>query len=171
MLSADLYRTDFSGVDLSLFPNIPAEVWRLAKIDRRTVMPKDVPDFEAAEYDIELFKNVPPENAWSCTPKMCADRLLGRASNTNIAVRAMSLLGSPKSSTDDKIWALCTMGCMARHDKKLEPSQVDILTAFIREQRPCHPITCSKHMKTGFPEGKWLCNVLIDPGKQPGSGV
>ncbi len=173
LLNAELYRTDFSGVDLSLFPNIPAEVWRLTKIDSRTVMPKDMPDFEAAEYDIELFKNAPPENAWSCTPKMCADRLLGRVSNTNIAVRAMSLLSSQKSSADDKVWALCTMGCLARHDKKLEPSQVDILTAFIREQRPWSTEDLFKTYEPISPEVQMALYILIDPenNRDPGYDV
>lgn len=132
---AKIYGADFKSADMRALYGFSDETLRLVLIDSDTLLPSPPEDFEAASYDVDIFhKNLERfgEPAYGCTQKMCEDRLKGRASNTNLALRAMSFIDAPNTTADEKLWGLCTMGCIARYDKKLEPSQVDILAAFVR---------------------------------------
>ena len=172
---ASLYGTNFSSVDLTALPDVGPEVWRLTVINEETVMSGNVPDFQDASYDIALFNTWKDKigteadteeeivDKWSCTPKMCQDRLLGRASNRNITLRAMSLLDSPKSSMDEKVWSLCTMGCVARHDRKLEPSQIDLIAEYIRQNVPWSLEDLFKPFKPIPVDVQMALYILTDP--------
>lgn len=132
---AKIYGADFRGADMRNLSGFSAETLRLTLIDADTLLPSPPEDFEAASYDVDIFhKNLETLGypAYGCTQKMCEDRLKGRVSNTNLALRAMSFIDAPNTTLDEKLWGLCTMGCIARYDRKLEPSQIDILAAFVR---------------------------------------
>lgn len=136
---ANLHAADFSSVDMSLFDDLALEPLRLVKIDKKTVIPEKFPAFEAASYDEEIFKSYEPPSKYTrytCSQKMCDDRLLGRVSNQNLAVRSMTILADDTQDLDTTIWALCSMGCIAKHDKKLENSQLDILSYYVRRHIP-----------------------------------
>lgn len=136
---ADLYRANVSDVNLQLFSRMTPEELRLMTVSRDTVFPDSAPRFDEASYDVAIFeahRKRPDFNSGDCSEKMCADRLLGRASNHNLAVRAMTVLSDPSQDGESTDWAICTVSCIARADKMLEPSQVDVLTSFVRRERP-----------------------------------
>lgn len=162
----DIYGVNFKGADIRDLESVPVETLRLTLIDADTQMPEPRIPFEAASYDVEIFhdnfKQI-GENAYGCTPQMCQDRLKGRVSNTNLALRAMSLIDAPMTPEHDKMWALCTMGCIARHDKKLEPSQIDILAAFVRKNAKWSSEDLFKPFSPLKPEVQAALFILTDP--------
>lgn len=135
-----LYQANFTKVNLSLFRNVPIARLRQMKVDSRNLPQDIISEMEEDFYNLDIARvqGKPDLNydRWSCTPKMCEDRLLGRPGNQNLAVRAMTLLSDDRGALDEKVWALCTVGCIARNDKKLENSQTDILSEYIRRRRP-----------------------------------
>lgn len=166
-----LYKADFGDVDLKPFVNLPLEKLAQMAIDRRTVLPDHLSDFDSAVYDVELenaqSNPVTDINRYSCSKRTCEERLLGRATNQNLAVRAMTMLSDPKADLAEQVWALCTMGCIAKKDKKLENSQLDILAAFIKRKRPWNSETDLFKPYTPIePEVQMALYVLIDPRLQ-----
>lgn len=136
---ADLYRANVSDVNLRLFSQMSPEDLRLLTVNRATEFPAETPRFDEASYDTAIFearRKRPDFNSGDCSAKVCADRLLGRASNHNLAVRATTVLSDAGQDAESTDWAICTMSCIARADKMLEPSQIDILTSFVRRERP-----------------------------------
>lgn len=161
-----IYDTDFKGADIRFFEGLTAEQLRLTLIDADTQLPKPPEDFESASYDVDIFRDTYEEKgeiAYGCTQKMCEDRLKGRVSNTNLALRAMSFIDAPNTSFDEKMWALCTMGCIARYDKKLEPSQIDILAAFVRRNSKWSSEDLFKPYTPLKPEVQTALFILTDP--------
>lgn len=138
-----VYETNFGNVDLNTLPGLSIEKLTQTKIDKETRLPDGVEKDVLEAYDTQADTGNIPEikkvDRYACSKRTCEDRLLGRASNQNLAVRAMTLLSDPNESADNQIWALCTIGCIAKKDKKLETSQVDILTAFIKRERRWDP--------------------------------
>lgn len=136
---AYLYKADFSGVDMAAFAGFPMEQLVKSKVDRRTVLPPELAKADAVGFDPDADKNAGSAtevSRLSCSQKTCEDRLLGRPSVQNLAVRAQTILSAPEETAENRAWALCTMACVARRDKRLENAQVDILSAFVRENAP-----------------------------------
>lgn len=163
-----LYKADFSDVDLKPFVNLPLEKLAHMAIDRRTVLPDHLSDFDSAVYDVELenaqSNPVTDINRYSCSKRTCEERLLGRASNQNLSVRAMTMLINPQENPARQVWALCTIGCIAKKDKKLENSQLDILSAFIKRKRPWNAETdLFKPYTPVEPEVQMALYLLTDP--------
>ena len=135
-----LYKANFGNVDLKPLADLPIEKMMQMKVDRKTQSPEALEKYDPESYDTALdggqIEPVEKVNRYVCSRRTCEERLLGRASNQNLAVRAMTILSSPNEQTDNQIWALCTIGCIAKQDKKLENSQVDILAAFIKHKSP-----------------------------------
>ncbi len=136
---AELYNADFGHVDLRSLTDVPIEKQMRTKIDKET-RPSEIMDkLDSESYDVDLdggkIKVADKVSRYSCSKQQCADRLKGRASNQNLAIRAMTLLSDPNEKPDNQLWALCTIGCIANNDKKLETSQVDILASFIKRDR------------------------------------
>lgn len=166
-----LYNADFKDVDLRPLKKLPIEKLTQMQVDRRTVLPEHLSDFDSAVFDVEL------ENAdrdvskdirrYACSKRTCEERLLGRATNQNLAVRAMTMLSDAKENLNNQVWALCTIGCIAKNDKKLENSQVDILAAFIKRKRPWNSETDLFKPYTPIePEVQMALYVLTDPQLQ-----
>lgn len=168
---AYLYKADFKGVDLRPLNMLPIEKLTQLQVDRRTVLPDRLSDFDSAVFDVELdnagrdaSRNV---SRYACSKRTCEERLLGRATNQNLAVRAMTMLSDPEASLNNQVWALCTMGCIAKNDKKLENSQIDILTAFIKRRRPWNSATdLFKPYTPVEPEVQMALYILTDPQLQ-----
>ena len=137
---ADLYKADFKNVDLRPFKELPIQKLTEMQLDRATILPEHLSDFDSAVFDVELEtadNDVSQDiNRYTCSKRTCEERLLGRATNQNLALRAMTILSDPKEDLNRQVWALCTIGCIAKNDKKLENSQLDILAAFIKKKRP-----------------------------------
>ena len=134
-----LYKADFAGADLKRTEGIPIDKMMHTKIDKETQRPESLQIHDSEIYDVEFDGDKEQKDAeinrYTCSPQVCTDRLLGRVNNHNLAVRAMTLLTDPNGKTEDQIWALCTIGCIADRDKKLETSQVDTLAAFVKRNR------------------------------------
>ena len=159
------YRADFGGADMGALENVQPEEMAQVKIDRETVLPDGLSEYETDSFDIELENPVPVESVdrYSCSHRTCEDRLLGRTGNQNLAVRAMTILENPESDLDAQGWALCTMGCIAQKDKKLSDSQIDILAAFIKRNRPWNAETdLFKPYSPVTPEVQMALFVLTD---------
>lgn len=136
---ANLYRADVSDVNMNLFSKKTPEELRLMTVNRTTVFPQDKPFFEEAFYDTAIFearRARPDFKRWECSRQTCSDRLSGRASNRNLAVRAMTVLSDKRSDDDAKAWAICTVSCIAQADKSLAPSQIETLTNYVRREKP-----------------------------------
>ena len=164
----DLYAADFSHVDLTPFDKLPIEKLTKMKVDRKTVLPAHLSDFDSALFDEELMaadrnpmKNI---DRYSCSKRVCEERLLGRASNQNLAVRAMTILSNPSEPLAKQVWAICTMGCIAKEDKKLENSQMDLLAYYIKRKRSWDAQTDLFRPYTPIePEVQLALYVLTDP--------
>ncbi|MBR1778014.1 MAG: pentapeptide repeat-containing protein [Alphaproteobacteria bacterium] len=144
--SASLYKADFGDTDLTALSGFSIEQLMQTKVDKETQISRELQEYGAYgpdSYDAELDQNrIEPAakaDRYLCSKRICEDRLLGRASNQNLAVRAMTMLSDPNEKQDNQIWALCTIGCIAKKDKKLETSQVDILAAFVKRNRHWDP--------------------------------
>lgn len=166
-----LYKADFKNVDLKPLGKLPIERLTQMQIDRRTILPDHLSDFDSAVFDVELesadMSATKEVNRYTCSKRTCEERLLGRATNQNLAVRAMTILSNPSESLNKQIWALCTMGCIAREDKKLENSQIDFLANFIKRKRPWNPETdLFKPYRPIEPEVQMALYVLTDPQLQ-----
>ncbi len=137
---AYLYKADFGGVNMAAFAGFPMEQLVKTKVDRRTVLPPALAAADSVGFDPDAGKDAEGAadgvSRLSCSQKTCEDRLLGRPSVQNLAVRAQTILSTPLETTENRAWALCTMACVARRDKRLENAQVDILSAFVRENAP-----------------------------------
>ncbi|MBO4519591.1 MAG: pentapeptide repeat-containing protein [Alphaproteobacteria bacterium] len=135
-----LYKANFGNVNLKPLSDLPIEKLTQMKIDKKTQLPEALEQENTEAYDVALDSGQiePAESAdrYICSQRTCEERLLGRASNQNLAVRAMTFLSNPNEKTENQIWALCTIGCIAKKDKRLENSQVDILAAFIKHKSP-----------------------------------
>ena len=138
--NASLYQTKFGETDLRQVAGLSIEQMTKAKPDRETLYPEKVDASDPESYDEEAdggkIQKMKSVDRYSCTKRVCEDRLLGRVSNQTLAVRAMTVLSNPQESLDNRIWAVCTIGCIAKQDNRLENSQADILAAFVRKQRP-----------------------------------
>lgn len=166
-----LYKANFKDVDLKPLNTLPVEKLTQMQVDRRTILPDHLSDFDSAVFDVELdgAGNDPSTdiNRYACSKRTCEERLLGRASNQNLAVRAMTMLSNPEENLNNQVWALCTMGCIAKNDKKLENSQIDILSAFIKRKRPWNAATdLFKPYTPVEPEVQMALYILTDPQLQ-----
>ena len=165
---ADVYKADFSGADLKRLSDLPLTKMARTKIDRETKRPADQEDYDTEAYETTLDESrtetVDPLVRYSCSEQMCRDRLLGRVNNHNLAVRAMTILTNPKEQTDNHVWALCTIGCIAEHDKKLENAQVDILAAYVKSKVPWDSRKdLFKPYSPVLPEVQMALYLLTDP--------
>ncbi len=165
---ADVYKADFSGADLKRLSGWPLTKMAQTKIDRKTAIPEELSPYDVESYETALDESrtetVDPADRYSCTPQMCRDRLLGRAANQNLAVRAMTMLTNPKELTDNQLWALCTIGCIAKHDRKLENSQIDILAAYVKHKAPWNAQKdLFKPYAPVLPEVQMALYLLTDP--------
>ena len=137
--NVSLYKAKFSVADLKLLADLSIEKFMQVKPDKHTQISQELEDKDPESYDTDLdekkFSLTDQVNRYTCSKRICEDRLLGRVSNQNLAVRAMTILSDQNESLDNQVWALCTMGCIARKDKKLEASQIDVLTAFVKRNR------------------------------------
>ena len=164
---AVLHKTDFGHVNLDKQTGLPVEILTNVRVDAKTRLPQGMKKDVLEAYDAELDENrlkIEKANRYACSKRTCEDRLLGRVSNQNLAVRAMTILSDPNEKTDNQIWAVCTIRCIAKQDKRLENSQVDILAAFIRHKSPWDPRNDLFKPYTPFPaEAQMALYLLTDP--------
>lgn len=125
---------DFSGADIKAVSDMPLDNARHVVVDRETLPPDTFPDFDSADYDERLYRRK-AENPFVCSRDKCEDVKLGKSSGHNLAMRAMTILAYPPKNTNDALWAICTLGCLANDDKKLENAAIDILAGYVKEKR------------------------------------
>lgn len=133
--NAVFYKADFGGADISAVSDVPLNEIRRVVIDKKTLPPKNFPDFDSAAYDERLYRQKWKNKPFQCSRSACEDVLLGKSGGQNMAVRAMTLLANPPAEMNDRLWAICTLGCLAARDEKLENAAADILAEYVRQQR------------------------------------
>lgn len=132
---ARLYRAVFDDADIRGVSDVPLDKIRKIVVDKKTKTPLVYPDFDAAFYDEKLYREKLASAPFFCSRAVCDDVMLGKSSPHNMTVRAMTLLSYPPGDMNDKLWAICTLGCVAAHDKKLENAAIDILAEYVRKRR------------------------------------
>lgn len=125
---------DFGGADIKAVSDMPLDNVRRTVVDRKTLPPDNFPDFDSADYDERLYRRK-AENPFVCSRDKCEDVKLGKSSGHNMALRAMTILAYPPENANDALWAICTLGCLADNDKKLENAAVDILAEYVKNKR------------------------------------
>ncbi|MCQ2914164.1 MAG: pentapeptide repeat-containing protein [Alphaproteobacteria bacterium] len=132
---ANVESADFSEADISKVKDMNLYRIRKIKIDENTKTPDVFPDFEAVSYDEELFKNM-FKRRFECSKKFCETIALGRVSQENIAVKAMTYLAYGSDDEKDTMWSVCALGCIADKNKVLDHESIDALTMFVRSKIP-----------------------------------
>lgn len=133
--NADVSFADFGGADIAAVSDLPLSDVRYTYIDKKTQPPANFPDFDSADYDERLYRQKTAGENFVCSRDKCTDVVLGKSSGQNMAARAMTILAYPPENMNDSLWAICTLGCLAQHDKHLENAAVDILAAYVKSKR------------------------------------
>lgn len=146
----DLYHADFKDADIAKIKDFNLDTERKVFVNRKTKLPANLPDIDDPDIDFEQYRKdvdiskleevyltgVAAQKEFACGKTYCDTLETGRTTLQYLALRARTVLVNPSNSVNDRRWAVCTIGCIAFRDKKLESSNVEALAAFVRTARP-----------------------------------
>lgn len=133
----EIYHADLKGADISGVKDLEIETERGTFIDKKTKMAANLPDIDNPDYDLKIYHDtLKSEGDFVCGKMYCDALETGRTNLQYLALRARTMLVNPPDDKNDRLWAVCTVGCVAFKDKKLEHSNAEALASFVRERRP-----------------------------------